>query len=171
MSDASPLVHPKVLSLAQAVERRDVLRKQKKRVVLTNGCFDLLHPGHCHALREARQLGDALFVLLNADESIRGLKGPDRPILTEDQRAFSLACQESVDAVILFSSERATREIVQLSPDLYCKSGDYSLDTLNAEERAALESVGAEIHFIPFLAGFSTTGLLEKIRSGKITAL
>jgi rfaE bifunctional protein nucleotidyltransferase chain/domain len=171
MSDAQPLIHPKILSLKQAVEKRDVLRQQGKRVVLTNGCFDLLHPGHCHALRQARLQGDALFVLLNSDESIRYLKGPDRPILREDQRAFSLACQESVDAVILFSSERATDEILKISPDLYCKSGDYSLDTLNKEERAALEQVGADIRFIPFLAGFSTTSLLEKIRHGKMTSL
>lgn len=166
MSDVSPLDHPKVLSLSEAVEKRAQLKKSGKQVVLTNGCFDLLHPGHCYSLQKAKGLGDALFVVLNSDSSVRELKGEHRPILQEQQRAYSLACQEAVDAVILFRSKRLDQEIRALAPDVYCKSGDYSLEKLDPQERTALEEVGAEIRFIPFLPGFSTTGILEKIRSG-----
>lgn len=166
MSHASPLDHPKVLSLSEAVEKRAKLKKSGKQVVLTNGCFDLLHPGHCYSLQKAKGLGDALFVVLNSDSSVRELKGEHRPILQEQQRAYSLACQEAVDAVILFRSKRLDQEIRALAPDVYCKSGDYSLEKLDPQERKALEEVGAEIRFIPFLPGFSTTGILEKIRSG-----
>lgn len=166
MSVVSPLDHPKILSLPEAVEKRIALKEQGKRVVLTNGCFDLLHPGHCYSLRKARELGDALFVVLNSDSSVRELKGEHRPILQEQQRAYSLACQESVDAVILFSAKRLVAEIQALRPDVYCKSGDYTLETLDPSEREALQTAGAEIRFIPFLPGFSTTGILEKIRSG-----
>lgn len=167
MNSYAPLDHPKVLSLEKAVEKRDEYRTQGKRLVLTNGCFDLLHPGHCYSLRKAKSLGAVLFVALNSDTSVRELKGVHRPILPERERAFSLACQEAVDGVLLFSGRRLTAEILALKPDIYCKSGDYTLDRLDPEERAALESLGVEIRFVPFLEGFSTTRLLEKIRADK----
>ncbi|KXU34051.1 ADP-heptose synthase [Cephaloticoccus primus] len=156
---------PKLLSLAEAVAARAALRRAGKRAVLTNGVFDLLHPGHLYSLAAARRLGDALFVAINSDASVRALKGPTRPILSEAQRAYALAALECVDAVLVFDSERLTEEIRALAPDVYAKAGDYTLETLNSQERAELERCGAQISFLPFLPGFSTTTLIEKIRA------
>ena len=112
-----------------------------KRVVLTNGVFDLLHTGHLYYLKQARALGDALIIALNADASTRALKGPSRPVQDEAQRAYALAALECVDAIVIFGAPRLTAEIRALQPDIYCKAGDYTLEKLNPEERAALESV------------------------------
>ena len=134
-------------------------------MVLTNGVFDLLHTGHLYCLKMARELGDALIVALNADASVRALKGPSRPVQDEVQRAYALASLEAVDCVTIFSAPRLTPEIQALRPDIYCKAGDYTLDKLNAEERAALDEVGARIKFLPFLPGFSTTHLIARIQA------
>ncbi len=136
-----------------------------KRVVLTNGVFDLLHTGHLYYLKQARALGDALIIALNADASTRALKGPTRPVQDETQRAYALAALECVDAIVVFGAPRLTAEIRALQPDIYCKAGDYTLEKLNPEERAALESVGAQIQFMPFLPGFSTTNLIARIKA------
>ncbi|MFI5357761.1 MAG: adenylyltransferase/cytidyltransferase family protein [Opitutales bacterium] len=159
------LSNPKLLSLAAAAERRQQLRTAGRTVVLTNGVFDLLHTGHLHYLQQARKLGDALFVALNADASVRAIKGPSRPVQTEDQRAYALGALACVDAVVIFREPRLTQEIRALQPDIYCKAGDYTLETLNAEERAELQSAGARIEFLPFLPGFSTTGLIARIKA------
>jgi rfaE bifunctional protein nucleotidyltransferase chain/domain len=134
-------------------------------VVLTNGVFDLLHTGHLHTLQASRRQGDALVVALNADASVKALKGPLRPVQTEEQRAFALAALACVDAVIIFGTPRLTAEIAALRPDVYCKAGDYTLATLNPEERAALEAAGTRIEFLPFLPGFSTTSLIARIKA------
>lgn len=153
------------MSLAQAVEARRRLQEAGRKLVLTNGCFDLLHTGHLYYLREAKEQGDALWVAINSDESVRQLKGPSRPIQEEQERAYSLAALEFVDGVFVFRTPRLADEIRAVAPDVYVKAGDYNLDTLNAEERAALEEVGAKISFLRFLPGFSTTALIEKIRA------
>ncbi|MFZ9681600.1 MAG: adenylyltransferase/cytidyltransferase family protein [Cephaloticoccus sp.] len=158
------LENPKLLTLEAARAARARLREAGKRVVLTNGVFDLLHPGHLYYLQQARALGDALFVAINSDASVRELKGPERPILSETHRAYALAALWFVDAVVIFREKRLVPEIRALQPDIYCKAGDYTLETLNPDERAALEGGGAEIRFLPFLSGFSTTKLIEKIR-------
>jgi len=157
--------NPKLRDLEAAVERRVAVRDQGKRVALTNGVFDLLHVGHVYSLSEAAKRGDALFVAMNGDESVRALKGPGRPLFGERERAAVLAALEMVDTVIVFRERRLTKEIEALRPDVYVKSGDYTLDTLNLEERAALEAVGASIEFVPYLEGFSTTGMIEKMKS------
>jgi len=157
------LENPKLLTLEDAVVARAALRESGRRLVLTNGVFDLLHPGHLYSLAAARALGDALFIAINSDESVRSLKGPTRPILNETQRAYALAALECVDGIVIFNTERLTAEIRALAPDVYAKAGDYTLETLNPEERAALEECGAEIQFLPFLEGFSTTTLIRKI--------
>jgi rfaE bifunctional protein nucleotidyltransferase chain/domain len=110
-------------------------------------------------------LGNALIVALNADASVRALKGPRRPIQTEDERAFALGALACVDGVTIFREPRLTAEIRALRPDIYCKAGDYTLEKLDPAERAALEEVGAEIRFLPFLPGFSTTALIAKIKA------
>jgi len=161
--------NPKLLSLPEAIAARDALRKSGKRVVLTNGVFDLLHPGHLHSLKAARALGDALFVAINADASVKALKGPTRPVQNEEQRAQALGALPEVDAVVIFRAERLTPEIRALRPDVYCKSGDYTPDTLNQEERRALDDVGAEIRIVPFLPGHSTTATIAKMKAaGKL---
>ena len=160
-----PLSNPKLLTLDEAVADRARLRRQNRRLVLTNGVFDLLHTGHLHYLQQARALGDALFVALNSDASVRALKGPLRPVQSEEQRAYALAATWFVDGIVIFREPRLTAEIRALAPDVYCKAGDYTLDKLNPEERAALEEVGARIEFLPFLPGFSTTALIEKIKA------
>jgi rfaE bifunctional protein nucleotidyltransferase chain/domain len=162
------LTNPKLLTLGAAVVRRRRLRSAGGRVVLTNGVFDLLHPGHTSYLAAARRLAGrkgALFVALNSDRSVKALKGKARPILDERSRAFNLAALESVDAVVVFKGRRLDREIDALRPDIYCKAGDYAVATLDPGERAALARVGAKIVFLPFLRGFSTTKLIGRIRA------
>jgi len=157
--------NPKLLTLDQAVVARARYRDAGKKLVLTNGVFDLLHTGHLYYLQQARSLGDALFIALNSDASVRALKGPTRPVMNEEQRAYALAALWFVDGIVIFRQERLVPEIRALRPDVYCKAGDYTLEKLNPEERAGLEQVGARIEFLPFLPGFSTTNLIAKIRA------
>jgi len=159
------LENPKLFSLDQAVAKREELCRAGKTLVLTNGVFDLLHTGHLYYLQEARRLGNALFIALNADESVKKIKGPLRPVQSEVERAYALAATWFVDGIVIFREERLTGEILALRPDAYCKAGDYTLEKLNSAERAALEKVGAKIHFLPFLTGFSTTSLIAKIKA------
>jgi rfaE bifunctional protein nucleotidyltransferase chain/domain len=159
------LDNPKLLSLPDAVAQRARWREAGRRVVLTNGVFDLLHTGHLFYLQQARALGDVLLIALNADASVRVLKGPTRPVQSEEQRAYALGALACVDAVVIFREPRLTAEIRALRPDVYCKAGDYTLEKLNAEERAALQDVGARIEFMPFLPGFSTTQLIARIKA------
>ena len=159
------LDNPKLLMFAEACVARERLRAAGKRVVLTNGVFDLLHTGHLFYLQQARALGDALFIALNGDSSVRALKGPSRPIQSEEQRAYALGALTCVDAVFVFHTPRLDAEIRGLKPDVYCKAGDYTLEKLDRSERAALEEVGAAIKFLPFLPGFSTTALVAKIKA------
>jgi rfaE bifunctional protein nucleotidyltransferase chain/domain len=159
------LPNPKLMALEAAVAAREALRRQGKRVVLTNGVFDLLHTGHLYYLQKARELGDALFIALNSDASVRSLKGPLRPVQDELQRAYALGALSCTDAILVFRQPRLTAEIQALKPDLYCKAGDYTLEKLNPEERAALQSCGTDIRFLPFLEGFSTTNLIARIKA------
>ena len=162
------LPNPKLHTLAQAVALRETLRSQGRALVLTNGVFDLLHTGHLYFLQQARALGGergALFIALNSDASVRALKGPLRPVQDESQRAYALAATWFVDGVIVFREPRLTAEILALKPDVYTKAGDYSLDKLDPGERAALQQAGARIEFLPFLPGFSTTRLIERIKA------
>lgn len=159
------LSNPKLLVIEAAVARRAELRAAGRKVVLTNGVFDLLHTGHLYYLQKARALGDALFIALNGDVSVRALKGPLRPVQSEEQRAYALAALACVDAVFVFNTPRLDAEIRALAPDVYCKAGDYTLEKLDAGERGALQGVGARIEFLPFLADFSTTALIAKIKA------
>jgi D-glycero-beta-D-manno-heptose 1-phosphate adenylyltransferase len=135
----------------------------RKRLVVTNGCFDLLHLGHVTYLETARNLGDLLLVGVNADAAVRGLKGEGRPINNEEDRAAVLAALQSVDAVCIFPDVRATGFLAAAQPDIYVKGGDYTLETLDQEERRTVESKGGKIALIPFVPGKSTTTLLKRI--------
>jgi rfaE bifunctional protein nucleotidyltransferase chain/domain len=159
------LDNPKLRNLEHSVTQRQKLRAAGRRVVLTNGVFDLLHTGHLYYLQKARALGDALFVALNSDASVRVLKGPKRPVQSEEARAYALGALACVEGIVIFNEPRLTAEIRALRPDVYCKAGDYTLEKLDAGERAALEEVGAKIVFLPFLPGFSTTELIAKIKA------
>ena len=167
MKEREEIVYPgdKVMSLADALDWRETLRRQGIRLAVTNGCFDLLHRGHVEYLDSARRAADALLVLVNSDNSVRALKGPTRPVNDEYARAFVLAGLASVDAAVIFDSERCTAELSALAPDVYIKGGDYTVETLNPEERQVLQDMNTEIMFIPFVNGFSTTGTIEKMRS------
>ncbi len=154
----------KLRTLSEAVARREQLRAAGTTVVLTNGVFDLLHPGHLHYLQAAAKKGGALFIALNGDNSVRALKGPTRPVQTAPVRARALGKLDYVDTIFGFDTLRLDKEIRAIRPDVYVKAGDYTLEKLDPGERAALEDVGAKIEFMPFLPGHSTTGLIEKMK-------
>ena len=154
----------KMVSVSELPGRVKKLRAAGKKIVSTNGCFDLLHAGHVRYLEAARALGDVLVVGLNGNASVRELKGEGRPLNDEKDRAEVLAALESVDLVTIFPELRATRFLEAVAPDVYVKGGDYKSDTLNADERAALEKLGAKIDIVPFEKGYSTTRIIEKLR-------
>jgi D-glycero-beta-D-manno-heptose 1-phosphate adenylyltransferase len=157
------LNNKKLFSLEKAQKIRTELKDSGRKLVITNGCFDLLHPGHIFFLKEARAQGDALWVMLNSKKSIHILKGPLRPILGDQERAYALAALECVDGIIVFGTPRLDKEIKLLAPDVYVKAKDYTLEKLDPNEYTALQTVGADIRFLPFLEGFSTTALIQKI--------
>jgi rfaE bifunctional protein nucleotidyltransferase chain/domain len=139
-------------------------RKQAKKLVLTNGCFDLLHTGHVRYLQAARALGDALIVAINSDRSVRELKGPTRPLNSEEDRAEVIAALRCVDGVTIFDDLRVSQVIKELHPAIYAKGGDYTIDSLNESERQALQECDAKIHILPLVPGRSTTSLFEKTK-------
>lgn len=160
------------LSWEQRVLSRDALREQRLRwrrdglrVVATNGCFDLLHLGHLTYLERARDLGDVLIVGLNSDASVRALKGPQRPLIPEDERAAALAALRCVSAVHIFHEIDATSFLEVVDPEIYVKGGDYSLENINQDERRLIEKAGAQLHLIAGAPHHSTTELIQKIRS------
>ena len=153
----------KIIPPDQLAGWRESLRTRNRKLVVTNGCFDLLHAGHITYLEAARGYGDALLVGLNGDAGVRELKGPTRPINCEEDRAIVLASLEAVTAISIFPESRATRFLEISKPDIYIKGGDYTLDTLNQDERRIVEAAGGKIVIIPFVPGKSTSGLLEKI--------
>lgn len=151
------------MTLDEAAERRRMLREQGKRLVLTNGHFDLLHVGHLDYLEKARALGDALYVGLNGDASTERLKGAGRPIVPAVERARLLAALEAVSGVIIFEDATAEGLVLALQPDIYVKGGDYHHKPL--PERAAVESYGGEVALIDYLPDHSTTNLIHKIKA------
>ena len=157
------IAHEKILDFDSALRLRKEIKNNKKSLTVTNGCFDLLHAGHAYYLEQAAKQGDYLWLFLNSDTSVQSLKGAHRPIQSETHRAYVMASLESVDAVVIFTSSRLDKEILAIKPDIYVKAGDYDLETINPLEKKALQKVGTEIRFLPFLEGFSSTGLIKKI--------
>ena len=154
----------KIVTAEEARAIANEMRDRGRKLVFTNGCFDLLHVGHVRYLAAARGLGDALLVAINGDESVRALKGDGRPLNREADRAEVIAALESVDHVVIFQEVRATALLEKVRPAIYVKGGDYSAESLDAEERGALERMGTEIRIVPFEAGHSTSRLLEKMK-------
>ena len=142
---------------------RAAMRESRRKLVVTNGCFDLLHLGHVTYLETARNLGDALLIGVNSDASVRELKGPERPVNNEQDRAAVLAALASVDGACIFTDKTATRFLAAAQPDVYVKGGDYTRDTLNQDERRVVEQAGGRIVIMPVVPGKSTTALLQKI--------
>jgi rfaE bifunctional protein nucleotidyltransferase chain/domain len=142
---------------------RTRMRSSGKRLVVTNGCFDILHLGHVSYLETARNLGDALVIGLNGDDAVRQLKGANRPVNSEADRAAVLAALESVAGVCIYADKTATLFLSIAQPDIYVKGGDYTLETLNQDERRTVEQAGGKIVILPFVPGKSTTALLQKI--------
>ena len=155
----------KIISFEELSDWRGQIRDKGQQLVVTNGCFDILHVGHIRYLHSARMEGDLLLVGLNGDESIRQLKGEGRPVNPESDRALLLAALECVDAVCVFPEKRATRFLSEAKPDIYVKGGDYTLETLDPDERKSVESVQGRIVFIPFVTNRSTSNLINKIRT------
>lgn len=144
---------------------RKGLRSAGVRLVFTNGVFDLLHVGHVRYLAQARELGDALLVAINSDRAVRELKGSDRPVINEDERAEILAALRQVDYVTIFDELSPRTLIASLLPDVLVKGGDYTLDQIHG--RGEVEASGGHVVSIPFVEGASTTALLEKMKQGK----
>ncbi len=157
----------KIVELDELSDRCEKMRSAGKKIVATNGCFDLLHVGHVRYLQSARALGDLLVVGLNGDGSVIELKGAGRPITTERDRAEILAALESVDLVTIFPELRATKFLAAVRPAVYVKGGDYTPATLDEEELATLKDIETAIRLIPFEAGYSTSELIEQICKGR----
>jgi rfaE bifunctional protein nucleotidyltransferase chain/domain len=154
----------KLHSLLEACKIRERLRSSGRRVVLTNGCFDLLHIGHVYSLENAAKYGDSLWVALNSDRSVRQLKGILRPIFHEISRAYILSALECVSGIFIFDGKRFADEISLFKPDVYVKSGEYNLKNLDESELMALRGAHAEIKFVPLVAGVSTTSIIASVK-------
>ena len=144
------------------LNERGRLRVAGARLVFTNGVFDLLHVGHVRYLAQARALGDALVVAINSDRSVRELKGPDRPVFAEAERAEILAALRNVDYVVIFDDISPRSLITQLLPDVLVKGGDYQLDEIHGREE--VEAAGGKVISLPFVPGASTTSVLQKMK-------
>lgn len=151
-----------IFTLEQAILRFSRANRNARRVVFTNGCFDLLHPGHIHTLEYARSLGDALIVGLNSDASVQRLKGAGRPVIPERERAEILAALECVDGVLIFDDLTPQRVIAALLPDVLVKGGDWPGDQIIGREE--VEAAGGRVVSVPVVPGYSTTEILKKIR-------
>lgn len=160
---------PKLKTPTELATVRDSFASDGRRLVFTNGCFDILHVGHVRYLQAARALGDALVVAINGDDSVRGLKGPGRPVHNAADRAEIVASLACVDFVTVFESKRVTDLVRIVRPHIYAKGGDYTIETLDAEEAAALRGAGTEIRILPLVPDRSTTATLARI-SGTSTA-
>ncbi len=157
-----------ILNIEEAAARFGRANRAGRRVVFTNGCFDLLHPGHLHTLEQARALGDVLVVGINSDDSVRRLKGDGRPITPERERAEILAALECVDAVVIFEDPTPQSLIATLLPDVLVKGGDWPGDQIVGREE--VEAAGGRVVSVPVLAGYSTTDILRKVREGAAAA-
>ncbi len=154
----------KILAPDQLHTWRDSLRAESRSLVVTNGCFDILHAGHVTYLAAAKCEGDVLLVGLNGDASVRELKGEGRPINSEQDRAVVLAGLAAVDAVAIFTERDAMRLLEEVQPDIYVKGGDYNIDTINQDERRLIERQGGKVVILPGVEGRSTSAVIERMK-------
>jgi rfaE bifunctional protein nucleotidyltransferase chain/domain len=150
------------IPLAALVRERQVWREAGRRVVLTNGCFDLLHAGHLALLEAARHEGDALVVAINSDASVRRLKGEGRPLVPESERAEALAALEAVDRVVVYDEDTPLAVVKALVPDVLVKGADWGADEIVG--RAEVEAAGGRVVRVALVPGRSTSGIVERIR-------
>jgi rfaE bifunctional protein nucleotidyltransferase chain/domain len=150
----------RIYTRAEIVERRAEWRREGRRVVFTNGCYDLLHPGHIRLLERARSMGGALILALNSDDSVRRLKGPTRPLIPQQERAEIASALEAVDAVVFFDEDTPRELIAEVLPDVLVKGADWSHFIAGREE---VEAAGGEVHALPLEPGFSSTNIVERI--------
>jgi rfaE bifunctional protein nucleotidyltransferase chain/domain len=153
---------PQVISLGELVALRAQWRAEGKRLVLTNGTFDLLHVGHVRYLQAARELGDVLVVGINSDASVRGYKGPGRPVVPQDERAEIVAALRSVHYTTIFDEPTATHLVEALQPEVYAKGGDYAPGSKPLPEADAVERYGGQVRIIPFVEGRSASELIRR---------
>ncbi|HVA95211.1 MAG TPA: D-glycero-beta-D-manno-heptose 1-phosphate adenylyltransferase [Candidatus Dormibacteraeota bacterium] len=158
----------KIVSQAELIEIASREKRAGRRVVFTNGCFDLLHPGHVRCLAEARRLGDVLIVAVNSDSSVRGNKGPERPLVRQQDRAEVVAALESVDYVTIFDEPTPRELIAGVLPDILVKGADWAASQVAGREQ--VEAAGGRVVSIPLAQGYSTTSLVEKIRNAATTS-
>ncbi len=156
-------IQSKILSWEQAQKEIAAWKANNERIVFTNGCFDLLHFGHLHYLAEARNLGDRLVIGLNSEDSVRKLKGPNRPINDEKTREFQLASLEFVDAVVVFEQDTPIDLITMLQPDVLVKGGDWKASQIVGSD--VILSNGGTVKSLPFIEGYSTTLIEQKIKN------
>ena len=159
------LMENKIISLDDLTRLRYTHKILDKTVVFTNGCFDILHAGHVSYLEQAKELGDILILGLNSDQSVKRLKGNNRPIIPEGQRALLLAALESIDFVVLFEEDTPEHLLQTLLPDILVKGGDYDLSTIVGAD--LIISNGGKVQALPFVDGFSTTNIIENILNGQ----
>ena len=152
-----------ILTLHELRQERERLKREQRQVVFTNGCFDLLHPGHVRYLAQARGLGDVLIVALNSDRAVRELKGPTRPILTEQERSEVIAALAAVDYVIVFDDVSPRDLIAALLPDVLVKGADWGLEQIIGREE--VEAAGGRVLTLPFVDGVSTSEIIDRIVS------
>lgn len=155
-------MNEKILSVEKMLGERERLRSAGTRLVFTNGVFDLLHVGHVRYLAQARALGDALVVAINSDRSVRELKGPNRPVFEQEERAEIVAALRHVDYVVVFDDVSPRSLIARLLPDVLVKGGDYALDEIHGREE--VEAAGGKVVSLPFVPGASTSSLLERMK-------
>ena len=156
-------IQNKIFSLANLTPKVKEWKKSGKKIVFTNGCFDLMHKGHIEVLSKTADLGEKLIIGLNSDISVQKLKGKSRPIIDEGSRALLLAALSCVDAVILFSEETPINLITNLKPDILAKGGDYEINTIVGHE--IVRKNGGEVALVPFVDGYSSTKIIEKIQN------
>ncbi len=160
----------KIIPYAQLSPWREEVRRSGRRLVVTNGVFDLMHRGHAEYLSQAAAQGDLLLVLVNDDASVTALKGPTRPLVPQEDRAAMLAALQCVGAVCVFPGPQATEALRRCAPDVYVKGGDYTPETLNQEEFQALQACGSQIRILPLVPGCSTSAIVKKIREEGVSS-
>lgn len=159
------LYRQKIKNLAELKNERARFKARGKKVVFTNGCFDILHPGHLRYLYAARQLGDYLVIGLNSDQSVQTIKGPERPIVGQAERAEMLAALEFVDRIVVFDEPDPFNVINELVPDVLVKGADWTEDAIIGSD--VVKKAGGQVKTIPFVDGFSTTQIIQRVRQGK----
>ncbi|MCJ8331393.1 MAG: adenylyltransferase/cytidyltransferase family protein [Lentisphaeria bacterium] len=154
----------KIYSIEDVIEWRQKIRDKGETLVMTNGCFDLIHPGHVHYMTNASAMGDHFLVAVNGDQSLENVKGSGRPIIDEAGRTFLIASLTPVSAVVVFNTDDCVEILRQICPDIYVKGGDYTIETINQDERKVIDELGIKIEFLAFVTNYSTSSIINKIK-------